>query len=181
MIAMNNAQHIKQANRSLPQPSVNLRSLWLVLVVTGCSNSIPAEPEVIRVPQEIVTREQLETATVSSAAVMHVDVDWSVTAVESRGPIERLREAILQEERLQHVAFYRFDCTDQQQDRALCDWLDEQHLLGRGPKRFHGNGALAWLKEGQIVDYVDCAARHTDEELWERTKAVFLPDESMRR
>lgn len=144
----------------------------LAIMCIGCSpqvQSVQRQPlEVIPITREITTPAELTIAAASRRAVIHMDVDWSVTAIHSRPVVAQFRNAAADDETMTDVAFYRIDCTD---NTAACsafdDWLDEQR-----PERvrFGGNGALVWVLNGRWVDSIENAGEHQVSDLMRRTK-----------
>jgi hypothetical protein len=122
---------------------------------------------------DILSGEDLKTAVASSAAVIHVDVDWSASAIQSRLVIEKFCEAVVRHGQLASVAFYRVDCTEQNrpQSAALDRWLEQ---ATKPRLRFHGNGALIWLQNGKIIDSIDYAAAYSVDDLVDRTRNIVL-------
>lgn len=180
-------------NRSNPKGSRRQFSLltWLVFCVaaglllgvggpplwkTVCG-FLPRRPEVG--PTRIITAKTIRSPSELDAAlshprvILHVDVEWSMTAVLSRPFVFRLRERLEADPQLKDVVFRRIDCTHQEGEvwDALGKWLREH---GRyGSVMSNGNGDTVWINNGKIVDHVGFPGGEDDPSIFDRTRRAF--------
>jgi hypothetical protein len=141
----------------------------LALSLASCT--APATPalEVLPVTRQITTSAMLAEALASRKAVIHVDVDWSITSVQSRQVIEEFRTLALSDRTLDAVTYYRIDCTEPVGEMASIhrDWILQRDQIK------HGNGALVWVRDGVEVDQIGHAAQLSADELLERTRSAL--------
>lgn len=124
-------------------------------------------------PESIATADQFSQALNNDALILHFDVDWSMTAVQSRPVVLQLNDAIHQDPQLEGIVLRRIDCTRQRGElwSAVGGWLWSQDA--DGSVMGAGNGAVVWVKSGKVVGSVGYAAGDGVEKLLEVTRRVF--------
>src|SRR4051794_20795908 len=108
-----------------------LRTLLIVLTLgpplvwTGYSVLVSA-----RSPETISSSTEFNSLIESEGAIIHLDVDWSLSAIANRPLLSRLRSKVLFDPRCRTVRWRRIDCTNQQDTaigQVLTDWLRSQN------------------------------------------------------
>lgn len=85
--------------------------------------------------------------------VIYVNVNWSATAVVQREDFERFATDWQRTHPALPVSFYCIDFTstsDYSPIKSLPGWAETLERTGRFA--FHGNGELAWVVDGRLVD-----------------------------
>lgn len=103
-------------------------------------------------------------------------VDWSIYAVKGRQMFEELEATCSRD---LDASFWVADVSDVDAPAAFLEgWLKKQDRPDI--KMFNpvmcGNGSIAWLKRGVVVDFVQSATHHNLERLCDRTKEAFRHD-----
>jgi hypothetical protein len=134
--------------------------LLATLAVSGCLR--PGEPLLSRRPSwpdgsllplhtvESIT--EFEELLAADRALVFVDVEWSMTSVQSRTTVAELVEWMESDAELQTVSLYRLDLSEQTGAvyDAAGDWFSSQRAnVSAGV--LSGNGALVWARRGGII------------------------------
>jgi hypothetical protein len=106
-------------------------------------------------------------------SILFFYVDWSVYAVQGRQLLEELESTFHGD---LNVSCWIADVSDINSSPALLgEWLRKQD---RGDlKMFNpaicGNGSVAWLARGEVIDFVQSATHYKLHELRNRTREAF--------
>lgn len=122
----------------------------------------------------ITVAEELSAATAADRAVLLIDVAWSGTAVRSRQVVAALEQEWCSDNARPAVGFYRVDLTDGQGPvwAGVRQWLTAQSVPA-DPLTNDGNGALVWIRQGSVADWVGHAAGEGVAALVERTGRIY--------
>ena len=151
-----------------------LRTLLIVLAIgpaflwTAHRNLLPVSPAVT-----VKTPAEFHALMSSGSVIVHLDVDWSTDAQASRLVIASFRRRMASDSRCSTILFRRVDCTsnDTPLYRTTKGWLGGQNANWIGLRG--GYGALLWIKDGQLMDSLRCAANENADELFARTLTAF--------
>lgn len=121
----------------------------------------------------IQTKDEFEAAVMADRALLHVDVDWSAYAVNSRPVITKFFESVEKEFGVGYVSFYRVDCTEQSGPiwDITADWFTKNKA--DSTVMSSGSGAIVWIKKGQLTDSIYDAASKGIADLMTRTRKLF--------
>src|SRR5262245_15635844 len=121
-------------------------------------------------PETISSSTEFNSLIESDSAIIHLDVDWSLSAIANRPLLSRLHSKVLLDPRCRAVRWRRIDCTNQQDTaigQVLTDWLRSQNANPALVQ--NGYGSLLWIKDGQLVDWLSDPTFVKEDKLFERT------------
>ncbi|HEY0765435.1 MAG TPA: hypothetical protein VGD61_23860 [Pyrinomonadaceae bacterium] len=106
-------------------------------------------------------------------SILFFYVDWSVYAVQGRQIVEKLESTFHED---LNVSCWIADVSDIDSSPALVgEWLkkqDQEDLKMFNPA-ICGNGSVAWLAQGVVIDFVQSVTHYQLHELQNRTREVF--------
>lgn len=122
--------------------------------------------------ETLTTFEAFQAKVNTGSVLLHLDVDWAMQAMQSRKSIGRLADRILSHPRLSSVRICRVDCSAQEGElwSYLLQWSEVNF---RGNYVYGGCGALVWLRDGQVRESAEYAARLSVDELFAKTMTAF--------
>jgi hypothetical protein len=123
--------------------------------------------------RSILSEEDFALILAQKHSVIYFFVDWSVYAVQGRRMLEELE--LLCSRELSGSSWVA-DVSDIASPAAfLGEWLKEQERSDL--KMFNvvacGNGSVAWLNGGAVVDFAQSATHHDLQDLCKRTENAF--------
>ena len=109
-------------------------------------------------------------------SVLYFYVDWSTYAIQGLHLLEEVKSILSQNNNGSIAGFWLADVSDVNAPAAFIgEWLKRQERVDL--KLYNtvavGNGSIAWLKRGEIVDFVMSATHYDAPALAERTKNAF--------
>ena len=121
----------------------------------------------------ISNEEDFALVLAENISILFFYVDWSVYAVQGRQIVEELESTFRQD---LNVSCWIADVSDIDASPALLgEWLKKQDRADL--KMFNpamcGNGSVAWLARGVVIDFVQSATRYQLYELRNRTREAF--------
>jgi hypothetical protein len=121
----------------------------------------------------ITTPDELASALEKESVILHLDVEWSIQAIQSRPVIAKFKESLERDTRYSGIAFRRIDCSVQEGPvwDALAHWLRTQSA--DTSLMVTGYGAIVWIRSGKVVDAVHYAALEGDETLAAKTHSAM--------
>lgn len=136
--------------------------------LSPCPKPSSASADAARIGDEppmptISTPEEFNVALRSRRCVMFVDADWSPTAIMGR----RVLYPVVRSWKTLSVSFFRVDVTDV--DDAMADRLAS---IG-GIHWLSGSGQVLFVRSGELIDFVECAASETRATLLERVEQLL--------
>lgn len=162
--------------------------LAVIVSSVGCSNAstknqLPISPvHLVRTKPMISTvssRRDLDEALRSRQLIIHIDVDWSMQAIESRPVVAELQLVLKNDKEFADLDFRRVDLTNQEGEvwDAVDTWISRQNV--NKMLMSSGNGALLWVRSGVVVDSVQSAKETGLQKAVARTRRAF--DDRMSR
>jgi len=121
--------------------------------------------------QSIINEDDLELIRSQDRSVIYFYVDWSSFAVQGCEVLKEV-ELLLSPG---SPAFWLADISDlDARSSFMFNWLKRREPAGVNLSLVAlGNGSVAWLRRGQIVDFVLSTSDQAARTLAERTKNVF--------
>ena len=126
--------------------------------------------------QRILSKEDLSVMLLQEHSVLYFYVDWSAYATEGLHILEEVESILSQNRNNSAPSFWLADVSDVTAPAAFIgEWLKtkEREDLNLYNAVGVGNGSLAWLKSGEIVDFVPSITLHDASMISERIKNVF--------
>ena len=125
--------------------------------------------------QPILNKEGIAQLLAQKQAVLYFFVNWSTYAQQGLQIIEEV-ESLLSNRDSSAATFWSADISDLDSPAVfVAEWLKQQETSDL--KMFKpvgsGNGSVAWLKEGKVVDFALSAYLLRAQELMNRTKHNF--------
>jgi len=119
--------------------------------------------------------EDLDYVSAQGQAVLYFYVDWSVYAVRGRQILEVVEKQLPERPDL-WPQFWLADVSDMNSPVAFIgEWLKKQER--EDMKMYNmiacGSGSVAWLREGEVIDFEISVSRAGSDQLVERTKRLF--------
>jgi hypothetical protein len=116
----------------------------------------------------IRTSSEIKTILASEAVILHLDVDWSIHAVQSRQIIQQFAEPLASRANTSPILIRRIDCSEQRGELYAL-----QQSLQIGHAMLAGAGAVVWINQGKVVDCIVDAAQVGVDQLIARTWQAF--------
>jgi len=125
--------------------------------------------------QSILSKEDFSLMLSRAHSVLYFYVDWSAYAIEGLHMLEEVESVLARSNSGSVASFWLADVSDVNAPAAFIgDWLKGQERAGL--KLYNivalGNGSVAWLKRGEIVNFAQCATALDVDSLSERTRSV---------
>ena len=106
-------------------------------------------------------------------SILFFYVDWSVYAVQGRQLVEELESTFNQD---LNASCWIADVSDVDASPSLLgEWLKKQDRAGLGMfiPVLSGNGSVAWLARGVVIDFIQSATHYKLHHLRNRTREAF--------
>jgi hypothetical protein len=169
---------------------MNNKTAILMLLLTGIALSARCSSETRQAGNEaaeVIGGVQLETVQTPHGfeqwllkpnLVIHVDVEWSTTAIASRPVVRAFSRSLTRTPKYRSIAVCRIDCSEQRGPLwdSFGDWLREQGA--DTSVMVSGHGAVLWVRSGRVVDAVHSAEREGVDRLVKRTDQAFEIDDN---
>jgi hypothetical protein len=122
----------------------------------------------------ILNQEDFESMTAQAYSVLYFYVDWSTYAVQGRIMLEELESSYGHDD--SKPVFCLADVSELESPVAfLGEWLKRQERDGLRMSNVvaAGSGSVAWLSQGEVVDFVQTATHYDLHALRIRTENAF--------
>ena len=122
----------------------------------------------------ILNEEDFESMTSQAYSVLYFYVDWSTYAVQGRIMLEELESSYGHDD--SKPVFWLADVSELESPAAfLGEWLKRQERDGLKMSNVvaAGSGSVAWLSQGEVVDFVQSATHYDLPALRMRTENAF--------
>ena len=124
--------------------------------------------------RSILSEDDFKTVISQENSIIYFHVDWSAYSVQGRAMLEELESSYSSEE--SKPVFWLADVSDLDSPAAfLGEWLKRQERKDLNMLNVvaAGNGSVAWLNQGTVVDFVQSATHYDLDALRMRTEYVF--------
>lgn len=141
--------------------------------LSPCPRPSSATSDVVRIDNEppmptVTTPEEFEIALRSRRCVMFVDADWSFEAAAARRHVVYpLVRSLKGDRNYRDISFFRMDVTELDDSMA-----NKLRSIPEIPW-LSGYGQVLFLRSGELVDYIECAAIETRAALRQRLELAL--------